>query len=162
MTINRISLALIAAFIIIVIGSASAKRTPNVLQYTGKIEYVCPPSAAIAPCRCGVESITGEIALDCFNKHVGDANMSDILDVFLTTPELSALPAIFVEYNDLTYVPHQLKFFPKVDLILADNKITIIEKDSLNYQVSGKSAIDLSDNGLTTIAPGAFRGNFYS
>jgi hypothetical protein len=21
----------------------------------------------------------------------------------------------FVEYNDLTYVPHQLKFFPKVD-----------------------------------------------
>ena len=144
MAINPIYLRSLIALAILVIcidgpiKLTSALRTLNEPHSIEK-QYVCPPSEAFAPYRCGVNSFRGELALDCGDRYLGDDRISDILDVFLSTPELSALPEIFLDYNNLTYVPHQLKSFQKLYLVLSNNLITSVEKDSLKYQVSESS-----------------------
>ena len=84
--------------------------------------------------------------------------MSDILDAFLTTPGLSPLKAVYLQENNLTYVPHQLKLIPSLSSVVIDgNEIAVIEKDSLKYHVSECTVIKLFGQ-ATTFEPGAFRG----
>ena len=167
----RSFISLVITFIICidVIGSTSAKRTPNnqLQQYTGKVDFVCPPYAAIGPCTCGVRENSPsdkEITLNCFQRYLGDARISDILDVFLTSPGLLPFYQIDLQENNLTRVPHQLNLLLKAGGFIKTtnleyNELTSIEKNSFKYRVSDTSKILLSSNQMTAIAPGAFRGN---
>lgn len=99
--------------------------------------------------------------------------MSDILDVFLSTYStttiaadevtISPLGALSLWNNYLTYVPHQVKFFSKLDwLNLWNNEITAIESDAIDSTVIAFHYLDLARNQLTTIAPEAFKGSFFN
>ena len=122
--------------------------------------FVCPPKETIVPCGCGFNNNYKGIYLDCDAMQLGDENVSDILDVFLSTSGLTPLAIVYFYRNNLTRVPHQLKLFPALQGInLEVNKFTTIEKNTFKYQVSSESfSISLGYNQVTTIAPGAFRG----
>ena len=76
---RSLALSTLIVFIVAIESTTSAEHTPKELkQYSNKVEYVCPPSDAIAPCSCGVDVQTGEVALDCLKKNLNDDSMSDI------------------------------------------------------------------------------------
>lgn len=130
------------------------------IEFTQTAGIVCPPKEAIAPCGCAL-GWSGGIDLDCSDLYLGDAKISELLDIYLTTPGLDPLTSLYLSSNNLTYIPHQLKLFPKLEhMDIDDNNYRAIEKNSFNFQVSAKTRIELDDcRSISTIAPGAFRGN---
>ena len=102
---------------------------------------VCPPSPTTTPCTCTELTTTpgtnGTIYLYCYNKGLLDWKVSEILDAFLTTPGVSPIGKLDLEKNQLTYVPSQINFFTQL------------------------STLSLSNNFMTTISPGSFKGILY-
>jgi Leucine-rich repeat (LRR) protein len=86
--------------------------------------------------------------------------MSEILTSFLTTPGVSSVAYLYLNDNQLTYVPREIKFFTQATHVVLDrNNISSIESGAFNF--SGPLplwVLELGANQLTTIAPGAFRG----
>jgi hypothetical protein len=121
---------------------------------------VCPPTAVYEPCSCSESTSTGAIKLNCFNKNLGDAQVNELLDAFLATPGVSPLLNLDLTTNKLTRVPDQIRLFPEFNYIsLSSNNITSpVGKCSFNF-TDGTVVryLSLSNNKVTTIAPGAFQ-----
>ena len=61
--------------------------------------------------------------------------MSDILDAFLTTPGVSPVAFLSLEYGKLlTRVPSEVRLFNQLDWVfLSDNNITSIDSGAFNF-----------------------------
>ena len=90
--------------------------SPSPLMVEGAV--VCPSAADYAPCECS-EYIyqPGTVFLGCSSKQLTDSRASDILDVFLTTPGVSPLVYLDLQYNQLTREPSQIKSFPQLERV---------------------------------------------
>ena len=130
-------------------------------------DIVCPPEADYAPCGCREYSKTpGTIYLNCQSQKLTDSQMSDILDAFLTTPGVSPVAFLSLEYGKLlTRVPSEVRLFNQLDWVfLSDNNITSIDSGAFNFPDAANPLgnLDLAYNKITTIAPGAFKGQSFS
>ena len=135
-------------------------------------DTVYQPEAAYLPCTCNQYSTPlsevdqyGIIALSCYGENLNDSRVSDILDAFITTPDVSPLTYLNLPSNNLTRVPTQIKSFDQILVVnLRSNAITSIQSsafyltDSYNSNPYTYPYFDLTSNQLTTIAPGAFTG----
>ena len=125
-------------------------------------DVICPPAADYAPCLCGENrGRPGTVYLYCYNQNLTDSQMSGILDAFLTTPGVSPLGYLSMWQNQLTRVPTQIKSFNQLDAVyIYENSIASIGSGAFNFPDAANPVRDLSlyYNQLTTIAPGAFRG----
>lgn len=126
---------------------------------------ICPPPDTYSPCNnCRkVPSSSDTIVLNCDRRNaenLNDSRISDILDTFLKTPSVSPLEALDLRSNRLlTHIPIQIAQFARLNYVdLSDNNITSIEPGAFNFTATLKR-LDLSHNiQLSTIAPGAFQG----
>ena len=119
---------------------------------------VCPPDDAYDPCEC-YEFIgkPGTITLDCVNRNLTDSRMSEILNAFLTNPNISPVAEIELTSNQLTRVPSQIRSFRQLEnVFIVDNPIKSIEAGDFN--ITGNYPSLYIGGQLTTIAPGAFKG----
>ena len=135
-------------------------------------DVICPPFEAISPCDCYDYTTTEFVRtnttyLYCYYKYLTDSQMSDILDAYLATPNVSPVGRLQLSFNLLTRVPVQVKSFTQ--LVIADlsgnsfesGGITSIESGAFNI-ADGAYPLEtlfLDHNQLTTIAPGAFKGS---
>ena len=134
-----------------------------------KAAVICPPAADYAPCDCREER-NGTIYLDCGMRNLNNSQVSDILDAFLTTPGVSPVGDLNLYQNRLTRVPTQIKFFDQLRQVsLQENSITSVESGAFNATFPGGQNssfnyflpnlnLELVWNQITTIAPGAFKG----
>ena len=125
---------------------------------------VYPPNEQYAPCECLENSLSpATIGLNCADRKANDSRISDVLDYFLASPDISPLGQLRLnngldKSSQLTRVPRQIKFFPQLNYVsLAINKITSIESGAFNFTAT-LLVLDLQRNEITTIAPGAFLG----
>ena len=127
---------------------------------------VCPPDDTYSPCTCyEYTNIPDTIYLYCGNNGLDDLKVSQILDVFLTTPGVSTLGNLCLFGNRLTRVPDQVHLFPKLDYVwLEENNISssIQSKAFVFNKETPLRNLDLQHNQLITIAPGAIQGVGYS
>ena len=123
-------------------------------------DVICPPPEAYAPCYCGptISSKPNVIQLGC-DANLTDSKLNDILDAFLSTPDISTLITLDLRNNQLmTRVPSQVKLFNH--LLFTDlykNAITSIESGTFKFNDKGWHLV-LASNQLTTFPPGAFIG----
>ena len=123
---------------------------------------ICPPEADYAPCTCD-EFLPTYIYLDCSAQNLGDFKMNDILKVFLTTPDVSPVRAMRLDFNPLTRVPIQIKSFDKlVEVSINNNTIFSVVSGAFSFPNATNPLQNLSFHRtpLSTIAPGAFTGKF--
>ena len=123
-------------------------------------DVVCPAPDAYAPCRCTEDLPTnvGGIKLNCFDRNLSGLNASDILDAFLTTPDISPLSTLDLSFNQLISIPSQIRSFPHLQSVyIIHNSIESIAFGDFN--ITGRdTTLNFFNNQLTTIAPGAFAG----
>ena len=122
---------------------------------------VCPPVEAILPCICSQWTPTTTY-LFCNSRGLIDSQVSDILDAYLNTPNVSQVGDLRLGINNLTRVPVQVKSFNQLqNAYLFDNSITSIESGAFNASDAANPLkyLSLIENQLTTIAPGAFKGS---
>ena len=124
---------------------------------------VCPSAADYAPCECSEYSYQpGTIFLGCSSKQLTDSRASEILDAFLTTPGVSPLVYLDLQYSQLTRVLSQIKSFPQLERVyIVFNSITSVDYNKAFNFTEGAYPLDgltLHVNQLTTIAPGSFKG----
>ena len=128
-------------------------------------DVICPPAEAISPCTCR-EYTTTTTNLFCREMKLTDSQVSDILDAYLTTPNVSQVGQLLLNYNELlTRVPVQMKSFTQLsETFLSYNSFTSIELGAFNFTDDANPLhyLDLGFNQLTTIAPGAFKGSNFS
>ena len=131
--------------------SLSVTRPPSI--------EICPPPEAYAPCYCGYTSLEpNAIALTCDSFNLTDSEVSDILDTFLSTPDISPLVLLSLRNNQLTRVPSQMQLFTELQVIdLENNAITSVESGTFKFNADYLS-LSLENNQLTTIAPDSFIG----
>jgi hypothetical protein len=126
-------------------------------------DVVCPPFLTYAPCICvEISERPGTIFVDCWDKPLGDSEVSRVLDAFLTTPDISPVGWVRLFNTRLTRIPDQMKLFPR--LFWADisgNKIPTIDSGAFNF-TENLEKLDLLGVELTTIAPGTFGGSFFN
>lgn len=121
-------------------------------------QIVCPDRTAIAPCNCNDGGDNVGIELECFAKDLTDAQVSVILDTYLSTPGVSPLTYLMLRANQLTRIPSQVTSLPQLDRIeLNFNKITTVATGSFNLKATLKWLF-LENNLIATIEPGAFQG----
>ena len=122
--------------------------------------FVCPLNATIAPCSCSfAKSIGTGVALDCYNKGLTDAQMSNILNAFLSsTAGISPLTKLNAQNNSLTKVPGQiLKMTASLwDINLACNKITSIPPGAFSSPSATNIGISLYSNQITSLPSKSF------
>ena len=119
---------------------------------------VCPPNDAYDPCGCyEFVSKNDTILLDCKNRNLTDSRMSEILNAFLTNPDISPVAEIDLRSNQLTRVPSQIRSFRQLENVdIIDNPIQFIEEGDFNI-TGNYPSLNIGPQ-LTTIAPGAFKG----
>ncbi len=123
-------------------------------------EVRCPTPVRILPCQCSEDPFGGNETsqLRCYRRNLEDQTISDILDVFLTTPLLSPLTRLDAFRKRLTKIPEQLPRFPRLDSVqLHENDIHHISSGAFNFRAD-MFILNLRYNQLTTIEPGAFQG----
>ena len=131
-------------------------------------DVVCPPEDAYTPCYCTEYfTTTGQsvITLDCSYANLGDAKASDILDAFLSTPDVSPLGRLNLFRCQLSFIPEQIEYLNQLIYVhLASNNITTIESGAFNFIGPDNSFryLTLDSNQVTTIAPGALKGIIFS
>ena len=121
----------------------------------------CPTVLRILPCQCSEDPFEGggTSQLRCYRLNVEDETLSDVLDVFLTTPLLSPLTRLDAFRKRLTKIPEQLPRFPRLNSVqLYNNDIHHIPSGAFNFNAN-MFILNLRDNQLATIEPGAFQGN---
>lgn len=99
------------------------------------------------------------IQLNCNERHLGDANISRILDVFVFDIKiLNPIKILNLANNDLTRIPKQIRHFTRLkQLNLNFNHIQSLPPRALNLTTSFE-VLGLKSNGMRTIEPGAFDG----
>ena len=92
----------------------------------------------------------------------GDSIVSQLLDSFLKTQNVSPLTHLLLELNNLTRIPHQIRKFHQLEsIVLNNNEIKSIDSGAFNFTGITAKLISVEVNGLETIAPGAFQGLIY-
>lgn len=131
-------------------------------------KITCPVAEVIAPCTCDayganvvmhVPSKANEYAaLHCAFKELDDERVSDILDAYLNTPNVSPLRYLALDNNKLTKVPQQIARFTQLNyLLLNKNKITSLPEGSLKFGDDHVWHLALAENPLfDNIQSGAF------
>jgi len=120
----------------------------------------CPTVVRILPCQCTEDTYGGggPTQLRCYRLNVEDQTISDVLDVYLTTPLLSPLSRLDAFRKRLTKIPEQLPRFPRLNSVqLHRNNIHHIPSGAFNFN-SDLFILNLSFNELTIIESGAFQG----
>ena len=131
-------------------------------------DVVCPEPSDYLPCECIADDESNEslIKIDCSSQNINDAKASNILNAFLSNPEvISPLLSVDLQQNQLTAVPDQLRLFEKlVRVNLNQNRISTVKTGSFvfvprNHQ-EDRSRMDvyLNENQISTIEPDAFQG----
>ena len=123
---------------------------------------ICPPPETYAPCYCGPNfKKPNTIQLSCFefqSLNLTDSEVSDILDVFVTTPDISPMIIFDAHTNQLTRIPSQIKLLNDlISINFYKNSITSVESGTFKFNDKGWF-LDLGANKLTTIPPGTFKG----
>ena len=124
----------------------------------------CPPDNVILPCTCSdMIGSSVHVTLNCAGKGLTDSRASEILQFFLTTPNVSPLGRLDMNNNPLlTRIPSEIKLFTQLGnfVQLNDNSITSIESDAFQFldEANPIQNFYLNSNKLTTIVPGAFKG----
>jgi Leucine-rich repeat (LRR) protein len=130
-------------------------------------ELLCPQNGYYE-CRCRFDPRNSEnIWLDCTYSGafdpIDDERASAILNAFVpsATNEISPLTRLTMNANRMTRIPQEILLFNQLDTFEFDgNKIaTVITSDSFNSLTGKLAYIDLSNNGLSHIEPGAFQGD---
>ena len=119
----------------------------------------CPPAASVSPCVCRDNNDGVTVFLNCYNQNLDDTKISQILNTFLSGG-VSPLGRLDLFFNKLTKVPVEIPQFPQLDLVyLYRNSIDSVKSGAFNF---GKTLVrlDLYDNQIATIEPGAFQGNY--
>ena len=123
-------------------------------------EIICPPPESYAPCSCSVDS-TGNgttVRVGCSFNFLGDVRVSEILDAFLTTPSVSPVSYLTLNWNLLTRVPLQISQFTHLETVLLDqNFIISLPKNAFNFTRPPRY-LWLNNNRLNAIEAGAFQG----
>ena len=126
---------------------------------------ICPKPSDYWPCVCekiiaGINPDT--LKLSCNRKNLTDSRVSEILDTFLSNPEISPLSHLNFEFNQLTRVPNQVKLFHRLYVIhLQNNSIETIHSGA--FMSTRRGGLDrlnvyLNDNKINRVEPGAFQG----
>ena len=122
---------------------------------------LCPPVEAISPCLC-YQNTTTTTTLNCQSLNLTDSQASDILDAYLSTPDVSPVGVLYLNgIRLLTHIPIQINSFtPLSEAFLSYNSFTSIESGLFNLKDAANplASLYLNSNQLTTIAPGAFKG----
>ena len=122
---------------------------------------VCPTE--ISPCFCLERAETNTSSLFCVSPNANNiSRVIDVLETFLTTPDISPLESLQFQNGayrfGMTSIPKQIRHFTKLNRFdVKRNKITFIESGAFNFTAT-LLELDLSDNLITAIAPGAFQG----
>ena len=124
---------------------------------------ICPDQYEISPCECKCREVrSGEICrtvkLICYYNELNDSQVSEILEAYLATPDVSPLLELDLSENNLSRIPSQLSRFPH--LVYVDfklNNITYIQSGSFNF-TDPIIELHLEKNELNHIEPGAFQG----
>ena len=69
---------------------------------------VCPPEKAILPCQCQELIARETIYLECYSTNLNDTRMGEIIDAFLSDPDVSPITLLSLGNNSLTRVPDRL------------------------------------------------------
>ena len=132
---------------------------------------MCPKASDYQPCACdkiiaGINPNT--LRLSCGSKNLTDSRLSDILDAFVSSPEISLLSHLNLADNQLTRIPNQVKLLDRLYVIhLENNLIRTIRSGDFKSTRQGSSSQDrlnvyLSDNRINEIEPNAFQGGKYN
>ena len=126
-----------------------------------KAQIVCPDRTAIAPCNCNDGGDSKSVELECFGHDLTDAQMSSILETYISTPGVSPLAYLMLRANQLTKIPSQVAQLGQLDRIeLNYNKITTVTAGSFILNSSPLKWIYLDNNLISEVQSGAFQGPF--
>ena len=122
-------------------------------------EVICPSNPEdYAPCNCYPNYGDGTIYLDCYQKQLSDLRTGEILNLFLTTPNISLVGRLDLSGNQLTRVPDQIGLFNRLDSVYVDNnKIDAISSEAFNFSRL-LYLLDFQHNSVSRIESGAFQG----
>ena len=98
---------------------------------------VCPDFKRYQPCYCLPDDPEGipQISLVCNNWNLTDTEISDILDSFLSTPDVSPILRLVLSENRLTRVPNQVRFFDRLAHVdLQGNRIENVHSGAFGAQ----------------------------
>ena len=127
---------------------------------------VCPKPSDYFPCKCEPEIFFSNgtlLELNCRDKNINDSRISEILDAFLLTPEVTSLSILNLGSNQLTRVPDQVRRFDRLESIyLEKNIINSVHSGAFVFpiesQIQQKVEIRLNQNEISQVEPGAFQG----
>ena len=129
------------------------------LAITQETALNCPHLIDYWPCSCSLASTARTLSLNCKNQQLNDTEADRILGAF-TSPLVSPLSVLDLSNNLLTIVPRLISSssFPQLSYVLMSaNNIQSIGSDSFSNFALLKF-LDLSDNQITNIQFGAFKG----
>ena len=111
-------------------------------------------------CTCAENELElGTLILTCQGS--GDnKKISDILDTFLWTPNVSSISRLILEQTEITRVPDQVKMLKQLKSVqLVGHRIPIIHSRSfVNSMLDETLTVTLNNNAIRKIEPGAFQG----
>ena len=123
------------------------------------------PFEDVYPCTCSgtegeVASPKVTVSINCTGAMLGDKGMEIVLN---KVPVTTALAALVLTSNDLTYVPSKLSQFQNVVIVvLSNNNITSVKKGDLALASPKANTILLNDNFITSIEEGSFPSELQS
>ena len=121
---------------------------------------MCPSSQLIEPCQCGFYGEIDRSNLFCTGRKLNDTEMSRILDIFLSHPNVSALGKLSLGSSRLTQVPKQIPRFPQIDHVDLDfNQIKSIQSGAFNF-TKKLVKLTLRGNSMRIIDSNAFQGKW--
>ena len=118
--------------------------------------FVCPPAATIAPCTCSSYLWGTGVELNCYNQGLTDSQLSSKLNLFLSTG-ISPLLSLNAASNGLTKVPDLLPKFASLWIIdLSNNQITALPPGAFSYPLAKYLLVYLQDNQIKSIPYDSF------
>ena len=109
----------------------------------------------VQQCACS-DLGDGTIGLECGGAKLGDKKTSELLKLSIYSHGVSPLGSIDLAYNQLTRIPKELSILKQLKSVhLNGNSIRNIRTNEMPLTVR---EINLADNSLINIEPGAFNG----
>jgi len=125
-------------------------------------QVICPSLTVLDQCTCDDSGDTVTIKIDCRNKALDDSTMSDILSAILSDTVASPVRVLDLAANALTIVPLEIPLLKQLaNVDLSANQIDKIPRGAFNFdEATERIQINLNNNPLTVIQPGAFQGDY--
>lgn len=118
---------------------------------------VCPKPDDYFPCKC-LDYNDGTAYLFCDRQNMQDAKISQILQAYLATANVSPLSFLQLQYNQLSRVPAEIHLFPALNYVnLEYNNIENVQTGAFNFTAL-LYQLHLSSNPLLAIQTDAFQG----